>query len=296
MSMRLDRLFSIYIFKHLSKLFQSKEFHIPILMYHSISDPKEDGVHPYYRVNTSRAVFAEHIKYLHANQYKVITLDKVLERLNSNDNNEGKYVAITFDDGFRDFYTGAFPILQQYGFSATVFLPTGLIGDQHGTFKEKDLLTWGEVCELRKKGVVFGSHTVTHRQLKLLKRDEVEHEIKHAKETLEDKLGERIESFSYPYAFPEHDKDFVAFMHDTLKTCGYSVAVTTRIGTSAQRDDPFSLKRIPVNTDDDLIFLEVKMAGGYNWMHAAQYTAKSVRGRIEHRRKSMTQWYSDKIQ
>jgi hypothetical protein len=61
---RFDRALTLSLFGPLTSLTIAKGPHIPILMYHSISDDREDGVHPYYRVNTSPAVFAEHMKYL----------------------------------------------------------------------------------------------------------------------------------------------------------------------------------------------------------------------------------------
>ena len=59
-----------------------------------------------------------------------------------------KLVAITFDDGFRDFYTEAFPILQRERFSATMFLPTSFIAEQPRQFLSRDCMTWSEVREL----------------------------------------------------------------------------------------------------------------------------------------------------
>lgn len=282
---RLDRALTLSLFGPLASLVRTKRPRIPILMYHSISDDREDAVHPYYRVNTSPAVFAEHMKYLHEQHYKVIMLAQVLERLNSSNNREGKFAVITFDDGFRDFNEQAFPILRQYGFPATVFLPAGLIGDQHQEFKEKELLTWGEIRDLRKKGVVFGSHSLTHRQMKLISREEVKQEVVQSKEILEDKLGERIDSFSYPYAFPQEDKEFTQYLNDTLLKSGYRYGVSTRIGTTSLRDSGMFMKRIPVNSCDDRALLRAKLDGSYDWLYTAQHMARSAKGVLSIRKK-----------
>ena len=74
-------------------------------------------------------------------------------------------VVITFDDGFRDFYTAAFPVMQEHQFTATVFLPTAFIGEDRRSFKGAECLTWEEVRRLRRAGVQFGSHTVNHPRL-----------------------------------------------------------------------------------------------------------------------------------
>ena len=74
-------------------------------------------------------------------------------------------MAITFDDGFRDFHTQAWPILERHCFTATMFLPTAYISEQRRSFQSKECLTWEEVRELRANGVRFGSHTVNHPML-----------------------------------------------------------------------------------------------------------------------------------
>ncbi len=74
-------------------------------------------------------------------------------------------MVITFDDGFADFYTNAFPLLNRYGFSATVYLPTAYIGKSAREFKGVECLTWDQVRALDRAGVEFGSHTVSHPQL-----------------------------------------------------------------------------------------------------------------------------------
>ncbi len=173
------------------------EVRIPILMYHSISDADEKGVHPYFRTSTSPAVFAEHMRFLHDNGYSVIGLNDAVSILNSVAKGEmaqqssiaNKYVVLTFDDGFRDFHSAAFPVLKQFGFTATVFLATGFIGNERRKrFKGKDCLLWDEVRELDRKGISFGSHTVNHPELVELKKEEIEKEIRQSKEEIENNL------------------------------------------------------------------------------------------------------------
>lgn len=289
---RFDRLLSIYFFSHVAKLTQGKELRIPILMYHSISRDSEDGVHPYYRTCTSPEVFENHMKFLRDYNYKVISLSDAVYLLNNQRINQStnlpinqsanqpvNYVVITFDDGFRDFHTNAFPILEKYGFTATMFLPTGFINNG-SRFKEKNCLNWDEVRELHSKGIEFGSHTVTHPQLKTLNKKQIEYEVRKSKEDIEDNLGKSIDSFSYPYKFPEEDKKFTMYLRDILNKYGYKNGVSTILGMAKNGNNKFFLKRIPMNSCDDISLLRAKLQGGYDWLHMPQLFSKHLKNTL----------------
>ncbi len=185
-------------------------------------------------------------------------------------------VVLTFDDGYRDFYTDAYPVLEKYGLSATVFLPTAFVGQTTRQFNERSCMTWREVNELSAWGITFGSHTVNHPELRVLPRDRVQDELRRSREVLQDRLGQSVDSFSYPYAFPEDDVDFVHFLRDTLEACGYKNGVTTILGRSSPGDDPFFLKRLPVNSEDDIPLFRAKMSGAYDWMRFPQKIRKRL--------------------
>ena len=272
---RLDRLLTLYFFYPLTRLRSSdREPRIPILMYHSISDSKQERIHPYYQTTTSPQVFVQHMKFLHDNGYSVINLRNVSKYLVNRQKRNCKAAVLTFDDGFRDFYTKAFPVFQKHGFSATVFLPTAFIDNNRLKFKGKECLSWEEVRELHSKGVTFGSHTVNHPKLTMLKKDDIEFEIRRSKEKIEHEIGKPIKSFSYPYAFPETDNTFRKRLRSIIEAGGYENGVTTSIRTAAKGDDVFFLKRIPVNSFDDLTLFRAKLEAGYDWLHKLQYFVK----------------------
>jgi peptidoglycan/xylan/chitin deacetylase (PgdA/CDA1 family) len=274
--MRLDRTISLVIMSTASctKARQG----VPILMYHSISDKPDDSPNPYYRTNTSPSRFREQMSFLYENGYSVIYLEEAVNRLTAHDR-MAKSVVITFDDGYRDFYHNAWPALQQYSFSATVFLPTKFIGESRQQFKDRDTLTWAEVRQLHKAGVLFGSHTVSHPQLWNLPASELEFELRTSKSVLEQELGTTIRSFSYPYAFPEHDKRFGSEIRRTLRTMGYTIGVSTILGTAEPSSDALVLPRLPVNSEDDRDLFRAKLSGAYDWLHAPQYLSKCLQQR-----------------
>jgi peptidoglycan/xylan/chitin deacetylase (PgdA/CDA1 family) len=277
---RLDRLASLYIFHPLEKARPFSNAFIPVLMYHSISSDRDEHSGAYYKTTTSPERFAEHMRFLHENGYSTVNLDGVIDRLRNPSRGESKAVAITFDDGFRDFYSDAFPILEQYGFSATMFLPTSYIGHSAQQFKGRDCLTWDQACELSDAGVVFGSHSATHPQLHLATPAKQRRELQESKDSIEQILGVPVHSFSYPYAFPEQDQAFAQRLREELSGCGYTNGVSTIVGRAASGDDNFFLKRLPINDADDRALFQAKLEGGYDWLHRVQYATKVLRSEI----------------
>jgi peptidoglycan/xylan/chitin deacetylase (PgdA/CDA1 family) len=256
---------------------------ISILMYHSVSSEPETQMHPYFWVKTTPELFDAQMRFLKENHYNVISLSQAAQLLCDSDDKKDRlasYVVITFDDGFRDFYLNAFPILQKYGFTATVFLPTAYINDGSLKMGGEDHLTWDEVIELNKQGISFGSHTDSHPTLKSLGRDEVKFEIENSKQIIESKIGSPVDSFSYPFAFPEEDKALTSYLTCTLASCGYKCGVSTRIGRASAKDPIYFLKRLPINSRDDLTFFKAKLEGGYDWLHYIQVKSKLIRAKF----------------
>jgi len=286
MDFRLDRLVTLYLVSPLMRFGSEKQLSIPILMYHSIAEEDEAAMHTYYRTATSPTVFAVQMEYLHQNGYEACSLAQGIAQLKASRRSGVKSVVITFDDGYRNFYLKAFPLLNQFGFSATVFLPTAYIGENTLQFKGRDCLTWSEVRELQKFGILFGSHTVTHPQLDSLDKDAIESEIVHSKNAIEEKTGCAVESFAYPYAFPQAKAEFRKTLRESLCGAGYRNGVCTIVGRARRGSDPFFMERLPVNTFDDMALFQAKLVGGYDWMAKPQSgikVAKSWAARIVRR-------------
>ena len=282
---RLDRFFTLYFFYPLVKRYRSEaEFRIPILMYHSISNDPEDGVLPYYRVNTSPIRFAQQMKFLSDNKYHVIPLTEAISLLNQPiyhlPDQPPKYVVLTFDDGFHDFLKHAWPVLKQFEQTATVFLPTAFIGTTRKSFKRRECLTWLEVRELHRQGVLFGSHTASHPKLYGMKWKEIQRELLESRLAIEDALQAPTTCFAYPYAFPQEDRQFVQRFAKELVDQGYRSAVATVIGRAGPKSDPLRLERLPVNDSDDESLFKAKVAGAYDWIAHPQAFARSVKSRL----------------
>ncbi len=279
--LRSDRLATLYLFRPLRSALPARPRRIPILMYHSISEPNWPGAHPYYQTATAPAVFARHMQFLHENGYRPIALPDALGRLEtpgrSAEKPPQKPVVITFDDGFEDFYTQAFPVLSQYGFGATMFLPSDYIGHEPRRFNGRACLSWPQVRALSRAGVQFGGHTATHPQLGALDDATIRRELCSSKARIEEELGSSVQSFAYPYAFPDADPHFKKRLRTLLAETDYDHGVTTVIGTAGHAEDRYFLRRLPINSWDDPELFEAKLQGAYDWLRPMQYFSKAVK-------------------
>ena len=147
--------------------------------------------------------FHEQIRWLVENRIAVMPLPELL-RLNRS-GAESDAVALTFDDGFENFATEAFPLLEEHHLPATVFLVAGYCGrtndwpSQPRQFGGERLLAWPQIEELHRAGIEFGSHTVNHPDLTSLSSGEARAEILDSKKQIEDRIGETVTSFAYPF-------------------------------------------------------------------------------------------------
>jgi peptidoglycan/xylan/chitin deacetylase (PgdA/CDA1 family) len=274
--LRLDRLASVYVWGPIAKARTVDEVRVPILMYHSVSDNLFGKSHPYFQINTTPKTFAKQMQYLRDSGYATVTLEDLAGGMLRERKNE-KLIAITFDDGYRDFYTDAFPVLSRLGLSATMFLTSGRIQDRPAQYEGVEYLSWSDVREMHSSGIQFGSHTVTHPELRTLSRNEIDHELRRSKEVIEERLGAGVTSFAYPYRFPEEDDQFIRDVREILESLAYRAAVTTILGTATLECDRFLLPRLPVNSWDDSRFFQAKLQGGYDWLHFPQLMSKKLR-------------------
>lgn len=283
LTLRPDRAATLYFFHPMQRLFRRRSTGIPILMYHSISSAPELSDRPYLQTHTDPTIFRRQIEFLHRNGFRTIGLLAALEQIRRGSTHRGQQVVLTFDDGYADFYSEAFPILCQHDYTATVFLSTGFIGKEARRFTGKyfsgePALTWNQVQELSNYGIEFGSHTVTHPQLCELSVPDVERELRYSKSQIEDSVGIAVTQFSYPLAFPRHRRDFTDALERLLSENGYLAGVCTTIGTATNRSNPHFLERLPVNSLDDDALLAAKLTGSYNWLRHPQNLYKCLRG------------------
>lgn len=252
---------------------------VPVLMYHSISTDQAGRDPSYFGTTTSPARFEQQMHWLRTAGYSTITPDDLLHTLVSGgpQREEPRRVLITFDDGFRDNFTEAAPVLQRHGYTATFYLPTAFIRSHRSSFLGRECMTWSEVRQMQEAGFRFGSHTVHHPELLRVNRLTLQHELVDSKTELEQQVGGAVASFSYPYAYPESHRAFVSTLKRALTDAGYTTCVTTMIGRVKAQDHPLLLRRLPLNERDDRDLFLAKLAGAYDWLALPQCAFKQIR-------------------
>ena len=158
---------------------------------------------------------------LHQRGVNVISLGQLVDGLTNGEPLPDRSVVLTFDDGFENVYQLAFPILQQYGFPATVFLVAGYCGktnhwpSQPSGIPRLPIMTWEQIQEMDRADIEFGAHTHNHPRLDRVSGSELTLEVVNAKIVLEDHLGHQVDHFSYPYGMRRFiPQDVVCYCRD----------------------------------------------------------------------------------
>jgi peptidoglycan/xylan/chitin deacetylase (PgdA/CDA1 family) len=156
--------------------------------------------------------------------------------------NPERNVFLTFDDGFRDVFEHALPILREHGFRAMLFLVADLIGktnewQQRAGDVVEPLMDEAQIREWLAAGHEIGSHTRTHPHLTRLPPEEAREEIVASKKKLEDRFGVAVEHFCYPYG------DWNPAVRDLVAAAGYRSACTTEPGVNWDEGSALALRR-----------------------------------------------------
>ena len=210
----------------------AKEFYVPILLYHYVEYVKDPGDTIRKSLNIYPSTFDAEVKTLKSAGYNFITPRDLADVLDDKNSLPEKPVILTFDDGYRDFYTDVFPILKKYNARAVAFIVPNFLD------KPNNMDTW-MLKEIVKSGLVeIGAHTMNHSYLAGLPLKRVKYEVEESKKYLEKQLGIPIVSFAYPYG--AFDNQAI----DVVKKAGFGSAVTTISGAVAFDINRFFLYRI----------------------------------------------------
>lgn len=204
--------------------------------------------------------------------YECISLRELCDRLQRKPVFRRRAVVITFDDGYRDNYLLAAPILKKAGISATFFVSTGYMGTErdflHDLRDEKEViekalrfpkLTWMDLRAMQSEGFEIGSHTINHTNLGKADKQSIEREITGSLAMLNKMLDDRPRAFSFPWGKPQ---DISEYAIDIVKRAGYYTAVSAYGGSNTRGADLFNIRRLDVgNGEISRLALRARVAG-----------------------------------
>jgi peptidoglycan/xylan/chitin deacetylase (PgdA/CDA1 family) len=172
-------------------------------------------------------------------------------------------IALTFDDGYLDFYTTAWPILQEFGFSATVFVVTDAIGRmaKWAGATAAPLMSWGNLSRLAETCVEIGAHGATHRLLDAALPDEIRHDLATAYQALSRRLGREPAGVAYPYG------RWSPQVAAAAEAVGFRYGCTARGGINSPRTPLFKLRRTLIQCGAGLLRFACQVWTGYaDWI------------------------------
>ena len=226
----------------LLSILPSKLNRISVLMYHSVSDSEA-------LFAVSAKAFEKQMRYIHDGGFTTIFASEIVPATSAKNT-----VCITFDDGYADMFTNAFPILTKYRMKATVFLITNELG---GSYTNSEgltfpLLTREQIMEMRESGIIeFMPHGHTHRKFSGMTEEEQERDIVASRDIVHELTGRRADVFAYPRG------KRTATSATLLAKHGYTMALGVRPGLVRKTSDPYLLPRNPV--DKQVTFSEFKL-------------------------------------
>ena len=210
-------------------------------MYHRIDDPSPGADALRRDLSVSRKNFRAQLRYLKQEGYEAITLNDLALHLTMGKPLPAKPIILTFDDGYADAYSHAFPLLQRFGFVGTFFLVTAPIDAQNA-----DFLSWDQVQEMHTAGMKFEPHSYDHPDLRNRGYRYIVYQVLGPKEAIEARTGERCRFFAYPSG--RYDQ----FVIDVLRSANYWGGVLTEQGDMHTTDGLFTLRRVRIQGADDL--------------------------------------------
>ncbi|MFA5320127.1 MAG: polysaccharide deacetylase family protein [Candidatus Omnitrophota bacterium] len=219
-----------------------------ILMYHSVAS----GAGASNRLAVSPETFDKQMRFLKTRGFNVIPAEDFARNIKENRKMPPHTVAITFDDGYKDNYTEAFPVLERYGLPATIFIIIGEVG-------RNDRLSWDEIKSMQSSGLIsFGSHTLRHCILpEVASAEDLSGELAGSRRILEEKLGKPVKMFAYPCGF------FDKRSQDAVMKAGYEFAFATHPRQKTGNKDLMALKRIRISEYSGSSFVFWFQVSGY---------------------------------
>jgi peptidoglycan/xylan/chitin deacetylase (PgdA/CDA1 family) len=227
---------------------------LPILMYHRVAPA---GARATDRWRLHPELFEEQLAHLRGEGYRAITFEQWRAAGDRRHPIPARSVMLTFDDGYADFPEHALPLLAKYGFGATMFVVTDLVGSANvwdeDLGEEIGLMGWGEIGEIAARGIEIGSHSSRHHPLVRLDPTELAVDLCRSRTVLRERLGRPVRSVCYPYGL--HDSRVVYL----AAACGFDYGVTTNAWAASFGAHPLRLPRLEIEGGEPIASFAAKL-------------------------------------
>ena len=211
---------------------------VMVLNYHKVVDE-------HMSLSVPLADFEQHMKWLKEYGYTSITPEELYEFIVNGSELPEKPVLITFDDGYKDNYTNAYPIMKKYGFKGTIFVVTGFLGVYD------NYMTWEQAKELADNGFSIESHTYSHKSMTEASDEEISKELTKSRDTIKNKLGIDADFMAYPTG------TYNLHIAELVQKAGYKGAFTIKYDNVSRESNVYALERVPIfhteNTNKDFL-------------------------------------------
>ena len=254
---------------------------IQILLYHRVQDQVQK------EIAVTRRNFLWQMEYLLRKGYQVISLEEALHLKADGpplSRKRQRYAVLTFDDGYLDFYTDVFPILQRYEFPAALYLVSGYVETSKVFWWDQDLgkselMGWNQLKQIVASGLItIGSHTTHHPDLDTIGQRELQRQLKRSRMILEEQLKVPVRHFSYPRGIVTEEARAVAkSLYDSAVSIFDGYELSERV--SDKRDDViYQIKRLPVQRSDGRLLFAARLRG---WLVGEEWFKNRMRRRRE---------------
>jgi len=251
-----------------------------LFVLHAIAPAKSDMA-----VSPSR--FRRQLAALLSAGYRCLDFDEVLQAIQEAGSLQSPAFGLTFDDGYRSVYEDAWPVVEELGVSATIFVTVNFLdGKVAPPWYSSDAalvreyaehaaqfrpLEWPQLREMaRSKRIRIGSHSLNHHLMGRLDETTLRHDLQRSKHILEDRLGVPVSLFSYPFGVARYGA-YSRASEDVVRQMGFRCSCTSEIGRiRAGSGNPYLLPRISLVEEDTGLDARAKAAGAYDWIGLAQ--------------------------
>lgn len=226
---------------------------VMVLNYHKIANEHKS-------LSVTLDDFEQQMKWLDEYGYHCITPQQLYDFVANGAELPQNPVLITFDDGYKDNYTNAYPIMKKYGMKGTIFVVTGFLGVYD------NYLTWEQAKELLDAGFNIESHTYSHKSMTEASDEDISNELVKSRKTIKDKLGIDSDFMAYPTG------TYNLHIAELVKEAGYKGAFTIKYDNVSRESNVYALERVPVfhTNDTNKDFLErlqyIPLLYKYGWV------------------------------